>query len=121
MNIKKSLSKALLILAAACLATMTASAEKAYSYCHAAVGPSDTFYFSAVFQYDTESANALGRDFSSFAQYLYTRYDLKSTPYTGFCTSIKTREDGNSGVNGDAAMYKRTGIKYVLTTWTPSE
>ena len=81
-------------------------------------------YFShmnTVFQYDTESANALGRDFSSLAQYLYTRYDLKSTPYTGFCTSIKTREDGNSGVNGDAAMYKRTGIKYVLTTWTPSE
>lgn len=121
MNIKKSLTKALLILAVSCLTSLTASAEKAYAYCHAAVGPSDTFYFSAVFQYDTESGNPLGRDFSSFAHYLFAHYDLKSTPYTGFCASAHTREDATYGLNGDAAMYKRTGIKYVFTTWTPSE
>jgi hypothetical protein len=121
MSIMKSLIKALLILAVSPLTSLNASAEKAYAYCHAAVGPSDTFYFSAVFQYDSESANALGRDFSSFAPYLFAHYNLQSTPYTGFCASAKTREDAAHGLNGDAAMYKRTGIKYVFTTWTPSE
>jgi len=121
MKLKLWLINTLILFTMGSMTSVKASAEQVFAYCKASVGPSDTFYFSRVYQFDSKAAEGgvaprLQLDSYAFDNFLSANHEMKGTP-SGFCVSAKSRAAATEELNHDAAWYKEARIKFVFTNW----